>query len=295
MWEYSDKVRDHYLNPRNVGEIENPDGFGEVGNIKCGDALRFTFTLDENKKIKDAKFKTFGCGSAIASSSVLTEMVKGKTLEDAEKITNDEIAKTLGGLPSAKMHCSVMGQDALKAAIEYYRHGGKTVKKESKSRLVCHCFNVHEDEIVQQIRKNGLTTVEQVTNYTKAGGGCGKCKDDIENILKRTLAEMDEEHNHEEETAVKKSAETQVANKKLTTFEKIERIRKVINEVIRPGLQNDGGDCEFVDIDGNEVTSNTIGEIVIQGKNVMKGYYKQEKKTIQHDRFNLCFWQGVPF
>lgn len=261
MWEYTDKVRDHYLNPRNVGEIENPDGFGEVGNIKCGDALRLTFTLDENGKIKDAKFKTFGCGSAIASSSVLTEMVKGKTLEEAEKITNDEIANTLGGLPSAKMHCSVMGQDALKAAIDYYRNGKNPVKKEDKSRLVCTCFNVYEDEIVQQIRQNGLTTVEQVTNYTKAGGGCGGCIDDIEKILKRTLAEMDAEHNHGhgEEKAGEKPAETPAANKKLTTFEKIEKIRKVLNEVVRPGLQNDGGDCEFVDIDGNEVTIKLLG------------------------------------
>ena len=255
MWEYTDKVRDHYLNPRNVGEIENPDGFGEVGNIKCGDALRFTFALDENKKIKDAKFKTFGCGSAIASSSVLTEMVKGKTLDEAENITNEEIAEELGGLPNEKMHCSVMGQDALKSAIEYYRNGGKIVKKEEKSRLVCACFNVYEDEIVRQIRQNGLNTVEQITNYTKAGGGCGNCKKDIENILNRTLAEMDDEHNHDEE----KAQTTQNTNKKLTTFEKIERIRKTLNEVVRPGLQNDGGDCEFIDIDGNEVIIKLLG------------------------------------
>ena len=256
MWEYTDEVRDHYLNPRNVGEIENPDGFGEVGNIKCGDALRLTFTLDENKKIKDVKFKTFGCGSAIASSSVLTEMVKGLTLEEAEKITNDDIAKTLGGLPDAKMHCSVMGQDALKSAIGYYRNGGKTIKKEEKSRLVCACFNVYEDDIINRIRQNGLVSVEQITNYTKAGGGCGNCKNEIENILKRTLAQMDDEHNHGDE---KGENSIPAAKKKLTAFEKIERIRKVLNEVVRPGLQNDGGDCEFVDIDGNEITIKLLG------------------------------------
>ncbi|MCL1946875.1 MAG: Fe-S cluster assembly protein NifU [Chitinivibrionia bacterium] len=256
MWEYTDEVRDHYLNPRNVGEIENPDGFGEVGNIKCGDALRLTFTLDKNKKIKDAKFKTFGCGSAIASSSVLTEMVKGLTLEEAEKITNDDIAKTLGGLPDAKMHCSVMGQDALKSAIEYYRSGGETAKKEEKSRLICACFNVYEDDIINQIRQNGLVSVEQITNYTKAGGGCGNCKGEIENILKRALSQMDDEHNHGGE---KSENSTNLAKKKLTTFEKIEKIRKVLNEVVRPGLQSDGGDCEFVDIDGNEITIKLLG------------------------------------
>ena len=94
MWDYSDKVRDHFLNPRNVGEIDNPDGMGEVGNITCGDALRLTFKLDEQKKIVDIKFKTFGCGSAIASASTLTELCKGKTLDEASKITNRDIAAT---------------------------------------------------------------------------------------------------------------------------------------------------------------------------------------------------------
>ena len=109
MWNYSDKMMDHFRNPRNVGQIENPDGTATVGSLACGDALTFQFKLGEDGRIAEAKFKTFGCASAIASSSALTEMVIGKTLDEAAKITNAEIAEYLGGLPPQKMHCSVWG------------------------------------------------------------------------------------------------------------------------------------------------------------------------------------------
>ncbi len=256
MWDYTDKVRDHYLNPRNVGEIDNADGYGETGNIKCGDALRLTFKVDDEKRIEDIKFKTFGCGSAIASSSILTEMCKGLTVDEAAKITNDDIAKELEGLPDAKMHCSVMGQEALELAISYYKNGGKTIKKEVTSRVVCACFNVTEEDIEHAIKQNGLTTVEQVTNYTKAGGGCGVCISDIEEIVNKINSEIDD-HNHDHHDHGNSAEKT--PPQELTTLQKIDLIREILNNEIRPALQRDGGDCDLIDVDGNKVKIRFIG------------------------------------
>lgn len=182
MWDYTEKTLDHFRNPRNVGKIENPDGTATVGSLACGDALTFQFKLGDDGKIVDAKFRTFGCASAIASSSALTEMVIGKTLEEAKQITNQQIADYLGGLPPQKMHCSVMGREALEAAIKNYETGANTDRNLEDEKL-CMCFDVSENEVRRVITENGLTSVEEVTNFTKAGGGCGGCKDRIQAIL----------------------------------------------------------------------------------------------------------------
>jgi NifU-like protein len=242
MWEYTDKLKDHFFNPRNVGEIENPDGVGEVGSLACGDALRLTFKLDENGRIKDAKFKTFGCASAIATSSVLTEMIKGKMLDEAAKVTNKDIADYLGGLPEQKMHCSVMGREALEAAIENYRTGGKK-RHELEGNVVCTCFGVTDKEIERVIRENDLTTVDQVTNYCKAGGGCGGCKGEIGKIVEKVQGEK------------VKLAPAAVPGRagKLTNIQKIQMIQQTINEQIRPALRAHGGNIELIDVEGNKV------------------------------------------
>ena len=242
MWEYTDELKDHFFNPRNVGEIENPDGVGEVGSLACGDALKLTFKLDENGRIKDAKFKTFGCASAIATSSVLTEMIKGKTIEEAAKVTNRDIADYLGGLPEQKMHCSVMGREALEAAIENYKTGGKK-KHELEGRVVCNCFGVTENEIERVIRENNLTTVEDVTNYCKAGGGCGGCQGEIEKIIERIQGEK-----IKDTTAAKPRR-----GPKLTNIQKIQLIQQTINEQIRPALRAHGGNVELIDVEGDKV------------------------------------------
>jgi NifU-like protein len=242
MWEYTDKVKDHFFNPRNVGEIKDADGMGEVGSLACGDALRLTFKLDQNGRIADAKFKTFGCASAIATSSVLTELIKGKTLEEAMKVTNKEIAEYLGGLPEQKMHCSVMGREALEAAIDNYRTGGKG-KHEIEGTIVCTCFGVTDKEIERVVRENDLTTVEQVTNYCKAGGGCGGCHGEIEKIIERVQGER----------AKEQMLPPPRKGGKLTTIQKIQLIQQTINEQIRPALRAHGGNIELIDVEGNKV------------------------------------------
>ncbi len=239
MWDYTEKVKDHFLNPRNVGEIEEADGVGEVGSLACGDALRLTFKLDEKKRIKDVRFKTFGCASAIASSSALTEMIKGKTVEEALKVSNRDIAEYLGGLPEEKMHCSVMGREALETAIANYR--GEKVTKED-FEIVCKCFGVTDREIERAIRENDLTTVDQVTYYTKAGGGCGQCHPKIEAIIEKVRKEMEKE-----------APPPKPEKRKLTNIQKIKLIEETLGREIIPALKADGGDLDLIDVEGNKV------------------------------------------
>jgi NifU-like protein len=243
MWDYSDKVMDHFRNPRNVGKIEGPDGVGTVGSLACGDALTLMFKLGPDKRIAEVKFQTFGCASAIASSSALTEMVIGKTIEEAERITNKEIADYLGGLPDQKMHCSVMGREALEAAIHNYRTGETSVKN-LEDHIVCTCFGVSENEIRRVVTENGLTTVDEVTNFCKAGGGCGMCRDDIQKIIDSA---------RDAQTASPQPPAT-APKKRLTNIQKMKLIEEIIDREIRPQLQKDGGDIELIDIEGNVVT-----------------------------------------
>jgi len=243
MWDYSDKVMDHFRNPRNVGKIENPDGVGTVGSLACGDALTLMFKLGPDKRIADVKFQTFGCASAIASSSALTEMVIGKTVEEAERVTNKEIADYLGGLPDQKMHCSVMGREALEAAIHNYRTGETSVKN-LEDHIVCTCFGVSENEIRRVVVENSLTAVDEVTNFCKAGGGCGMCHDDIQKIIDSA---------RDAQTASPQPPAA-APKKRLSNIQKMKLIEEIIDREIRPQLQKDGGDIELIDIEGNVVT-----------------------------------------
>ena len=249
MWDYTDQVMEHFHNPRNQGAItaENPGETvvtGDVGSISCGDALRLYLRIDiATDTIISASFQTFGCASAIASSSALTELLKGKTLDQALNITNREIAEFLGGLPEEKMHCSVMGQEALEAAIFNYRGIPLDNHEDEEGALVCRCFGITDAKIRRIILENDLTDAEQVTNYVKAGGGCGSCLADIDDLLANVA--------QDKEKTVAMAAQV-LSNYPLTTVGKINLIQEVLAE-IRPALQADGGDVELFDVEGNLV------------------------------------------
>ncbi|WP_420209023.1 Fe-S cluster assembly protein NifU [Candidatus Electronema sp. JC] len=244
MWDYTDKVQEHFISPKNVGELDKPSGTGEVGSLACGDALKLTIQVDDKGIITDAKFKTFGCASAIASSSVLTEIIKGMHIDEAAKLTNQQIADALGGLPKEKMHCSVMGREALEAAIADYRG---VILPMAQGNVVCECFGVTDLEIIRAIRESSLRSVEDITNFTKAGGGCGRCEDKLRELLQQTVQEL----------ATAKSA--QPKEQRLTTLQKIKKIEDVIEREILPTLKKDGGGIELIDVDGDIVTVSLRG------------------------------------
>jgi NifU-like protein len=289
MWDYSDKVKDYFFNPKNAGALVEANAVGEVGAISCGDALKLMLKVDpETEVIQDARFQTFGCGSAIASSSALTDMIIGKTLQEAITITNQDIADFLGGLPPEKMHCSVMGYEALQAAIANFR-GEEWHDDHEEGALVCKCFGVDEGMIERAVRMNKLTTIEQITDYTKAGGGCLTCFDKLEEVLAKVNAELVAEGilaAHEAysigaadaaeikaKAKAKKEAEREAApptsplapasplpppSAGMTNLKKMRLIEEAIEE-LRPYLKKDGGDCELIDVDGNNVMVSLTG------------------------------------
>lgn len=261
MWDYTEKVLDLFYHPKNQGAIEDAQEtgvavvFGEVGSIACGDALRLHLKIEvDADRILDARFQTFGCTSAIASSSALTEIIKGITLDEALNISNRDIAEYLGGLPEEKMHCSVMGQEALEAAIYKYRGIEVEHHEDDEGRLVCSCFGVSENRIRRVVIENNLTTVEQVTSYVKAGGGCSSCAAEIEDLISAVQQEK-------ATTATRVAAEIAVAQERgrpLTSVQKINLIQMVLDEV-RPVLVADGGDVELYDLEGD------IVKVVLKG------------------------------
>ncbi len=294
MWNYSDKVFDHFMNPRNVGEVENPDGVGEVGSMACGDALRLSFKLDAEGRIADAKFQTFGCGSAIASSSVLTEMIKGKTLEEAARITNEDIAEELDGLPREKMHCSVMGREALEAAmIDHFKKLGRGVPCDLLHRetILCHCFQVSKDTVRQAIFDHRLKEIEDVTNFTKAGGGCTDCHHDIADQIRDCWDQIERGEAPAAKGLVQLEdlAASAPAAGHESADPRLERIKEVLAHDIAPALRNDGGDIEFVRLQDNQVYVRLTGNCAAcrASEATIKGIVESQLREFVDDKLQV--------
>ena len=245
MWEYSEKVKEHFKNPRNVGSIENADAIGEAGALSCGE--------------------TFGCGSAVAASSILTEMIIGKPLDEVRKITNKQIAQALDGLPPEKMHCSVMGREALEDALKNYMGEDWEeieINPEKESPIICHCFGVSEKEIIDAIINNGAKTFDDVSKITSAGLACGRCRENIENLIKKYSKNENKE--------------------KLNPVQKIIKINNIIETVISPELKKDFGDIELVNVDGNSVYVKVKGQCSTCGnaKLTLKNFVETKLKEL---------------
>jgi nitrogen fixation protein NifU and related proteins len=189
-WAYSDTLKEHFMNPKNILQGENTDDFdgvGMEGNLQCGDQMMVVIKVDKEKEIiTDCQWKTYGCASAIASTSVLSEMVKGRTLDAAFHISPKEVALELGGLPDHKIHCSVLGDKALRAAINNYytRNGQEDKVKQEQSKVICQCMSITDHDIEDAVLE-GARTYFELQERTKCGTVCGQCKDETEVLLEK--------------------------------------------------------------------------------------------------------------
>ncbi len=183
QWVYTDTVKDHFMNPRNIWKKEEnwePQGVGEVGSLACGDQMRVGIQVKDGK-ISDIRWLTYGCASAIASTSMMSELVKGMTLEEAYKITPSMITDALGGLPEHKFHCSVLGDKALRAAIDDYleKNGMDNPYRKNVAKIICECKGVTDQMIEELVKTDQAKTLEDLQRLTGYGTGCGKCKSKV--------------------------------------------------------------------------------------------------------------------
>jgi NifU-like protein len=272
-WNYSDKTKQLFMDAvqgkpgTHLGEIEDPDGVGEHGSIACGDAMRFTFSVkrdpDDPRKdvITDAKYLTFGCTSAIASSEALCSLIEDGTFTPIEalQIKNEDIVDYLEGLPTQKIHCSVMGAEALEAAV--YNWAQKrgipaeelgiepTTHSEDEGRIVCKCFNVTEPYLKRKIKELNLRTIPEVTSAIKAGGACMSCHHapgGIQDTLDETWGKHDGEGGSERRPELGPASSPE--DELLSPYQFAKKVERVVDEYVRPMLQKDGGDVEIVDI-----------------------------------------------
>ncbi|MFA5570438.1 MAG: iron-sulfur cluster assembly scaffold protein [Sphaerochaetaceae bacterium] len=186
VWVYTDKVKDHFMNPRNVWDDDSytPDGDGTVGSLACGDQMRVGIKV-ENDTIVDLKWQTYGCASAIASTSMMSELVIGMTLEEAYMLSPENITDSLGGLPEHKFHCSVLGDKALRASIDNYleRENRPNTLKSKVARIICECKNITDQRIEELVKSKEATTIDELREITGFGTVCGSCNKEVHELF----------------------------------------------------------------------------------------------------------------
>lgn len=280
-WDYSDKVLDLFMaavkgeSGTHMGEIVHPDGFGEHGSIVCGDTLRFTFRVKQHPTdptrdvITEARYQTFGCTSAIAASEALCALLEEqhKTPLEALRITNQDLIDFLGGLPEQKIHCSVMGAEALQSAVaDWARKRGVELSDllpemvhegEDEGRIVCRCFSVTEPYLRRKIRELGLRSIAEITNALKAGGGCTACHHapgGLQDLLDETWGVAAGTSSEEPTSSGKEQVDGELSPYRLGR-----QVEAVIDSDVRPRLQTDGGDIVLIDIKGYKVYCRLTG------------------------------------
>ncbi len=280
-WAYSEKTKQIFMDAvhgkpgTHMGEIEEPDGVGEHGSIACGDALRFSFRVKRHPTdplrdvITEARYLTFGCTSAIAASEALCSLIEdgGYTPIEALKITNEDIVDYLEGLPAQKIHCSVMGAEALQAAVlDWARRRGVDIESiglalpesdEDEGRIVCNCLGMSEPYIRRKVEELNLRTIPDITNAIKAGGACQSCHHapgGLQDILDDIWGPSESE-----EASSPPVTEGGNADAPLSAFQFMKKVESVIEEEIRPRLRSDGGDIELVDIKDRLVYLKLLG------------------------------------
>lgn len=308
-WEYSEKTKQLFMDAihgkpgTHLGEIENSDGFGEHGSIACGDALRFTFRVDKNDEdptkdiIVEAKYLTFGCASAIAASEALCIILEQRKCTPIEALTisNRDIVEFLEGLPEQKIHCSVMGEEALEAAVyDWAKKRGVSLEElgidvhqheeEEEGRLVCKCFSLTEPYIKRKIRELGLRTIPEITDAIKAGGACMNCPHapgGLQDILDEVWGTESVRQRMQENPArnplelpilgdaetvalpAAAPAQTLAADAGgMSPYQYMKKIEATVDDLIRPVLVRDGGNISIVDIKGNIVYVQLSGNCV---------------------------------
>lgn len=267
MWDYSETVKEYYTNPKNVGSIEDADAIGEAGALACGDALKLYLKIKDGI-ITDAKFQTFGCGSAVASSSMLTEMIIGKSLDEVKKITNKDIIEKLGGLPPEKTHCSVMGREALEDALNNYY--GYKIGEKSTDKIICNCFSVTEN-VIKEAVEQGAKTIKEITDLTYAGGACGRCKENIQKIIDSILGPK------------------KINKEELTPVQFALKVNSILEKEIAPQLALDNGGLELVDIEGKNIYIKLKGtcESCPNAKSTVKNFIEKKLKELIDDEINV--------